>query len=143
MMLMAMVAVFAIGAVGASAASAASGHIETDIGGCDFIGTTTSTGPTSATVTGLAPDPSGTCGVSGFSGSLDVDWSGTPTATGDITADGLFGDCSYAGSLVGTYSSGRFDLDPSGQDIDNYAGILCPDPVSVINSGADVTFIDL
>ena len=141
MMLTALVAVMAIGAVGATAASAATGHITTDIGSCDFIGTT---GPDTSpppwdhgvSVTGLAADPSGTCGVSGFSGDLQLNWNdaGPAEVSGDISAPGPFGTCSYSGTLTGTFGSGAFDLGTSPQTIPGGGAFLCPSSVDVIDT---------
>ncbi|MBN8866993.1 MAG: hypothetical protein J0H98_05530 [Solirubrobacterales bacterium] len=145
-MFLAMVAVLAIGAVGASAAQAGTGHITTDYGACDFTftsGAINSPDPihsgwaSSRELTNFAPDTSAgkSCDASDIDAALHLHWKsdGTAEAIGTITIPGLFGNCTYSGTLTGTYSGGTFTLNPSPQTVSLSSGFLCPDPITVSN----------
>jgi len=144
-MLIAAVAVLAIGAVGASAAQAGSGHITTDLGACDFTFTSgaVSSPDTHAgwahgrNLSNFAPDTAAgkSCDASDIDASLHLHWNddGSAQAIGTITVPGLFGGCTYSGTLTGTYTGGVFTLNPSPQSIPLASGFLCPSSVSVSN----------
>jgi len=150
--LVTLVAVMAIGAVGANGAQAAtgSGHINTDIGSCDFLYDYTAFAADTAhspaynqfsTLSNFRPNPAGTCDADDFNATLHYHYNTTTNAaqaSGTISVPGLFGDCSYTGTINGTGNASSF-ANSAAQTFNYSGGFLCPSTVTV-QTGTTLTF---
>ncbi len=146
------VSALAFACVSTGIAQAGTGRIHDDyFGSCDVTFTTGAVAPGGGgfigqrTLSNLADDTSsGKSCVHGYlEGGLTVEWradgSGQASMSFDIDT-GIFGECSYSGTIAGVATPTGFTLFPSPGNVSKTGGFfICPSTLNLVNYFGDMT----